>query len=120
MRSLTHQQELDLFRDTDASYQKENFKLQSYIKAHRGDREVKLAEMAGTIRMLSGRSELHREVVAARQDLEEQQLVVHHLRADIDSYRWVSGHVMFVCCVTVISTCVTGTVTGCECTGVSA
>lgn len=62
-------------------------KLQAYILAHRGDREIKLNEMAKTIKIFSSRSDLHHELAIARNDLEAEMLVVHHLRADIDSYR---------------------------------
>lgn len=43
--------------------------------------------MAGTIQMLSGRGDMYAQTASARQDLQSERLAVHHLRADIDSYR---------------------------------
>lgn len=47
-----------------------------------------MAEMAGTIQMLSGRGDMHAQASAARQDLQGERLTVHHLRSDVDSYRY--------------------------------
>lgn len=56
-------------------------------KAHRGDGEIKIAELANTVRMLAGKSDAHAVAAAARQDLLAEQLTVHHLRADVEAYR---------------------------------
>ena len=49
-----------------------------------------MAEMAGTIQMLSGRGDMHSQAAAARQDLQGERLAVHHLRGDVDSYRYLT------------------------------
>ena len=46
-----------------------------------------MGEMAGTIKMLSGRGDMYAQAAAARQDLEGERLTVQHLRDDVDSYR---------------------------------
>lgn len=56
-------------------------------KAHKGDKEIKVAELANTVRMLSGKSDAHAIAAAARQDLLAEQLTIHHLRADVEAYR---------------------------------
>ena len=46
-----------------------------------------MGEMAGTIKMLSGRGDMYAQAAAARQDLEGERLTVQHLRDDVESYR---------------------------------
>lgn len=87
MKNMKYKQQLEALKDENARYQRDNFKLHSYISAHRGDREIKINELQTTIRLMSSRSDLHQALAAARQELEDEKLVVHHLRADIDAYR---------------------------------
>ena len=44
--------------------------------------------MSNTIRMLTGRGDMYAQAAVARQDLESERVAVHHLRADVDSYRY--------------------------------
>lgn len=46
--------------------------------------------MSNTIRMLTGRGDMYAQAAVARQDLESERVAVHHLRADVDSYRYRS------------------------------
>lgn len=46
-----------------------------------------MGEMAGTIKMLSGRGDMYAQAAVARQDLEGERLTVQHLKGDVDSYR---------------------------------
>ena len=66
---------------------RECIRLQTYNRVHKSDREIRLTEMAGTIRVLSARSDIHSQLVGARQELESERLCSNHLRLDIDSYR---------------------------------
>ena len=66
---------------------RECIRLQTYNRVHKSDREIRLTEMAGTIRVLSARSDIHSQLVSARQELESERLCSNHLRLDIDSYR---------------------------------
>lgn len=62
-------------------------RVQARERTHRGDGELKIAELANTARMLAGKSDAHAVAAAARQDLLAEQLTVHHLRADVEAYR---------------------------------
>ena len=66
---------------------RECIRLQTYNRVHKSDREIRLTEMAGTIRVLSARSDIHSQLVSTRQELESERLCSNHLRLDIDSYR---------------------------------
>lgn len=69
--------------------QREIVRLNAQIRMHRGDKEIKLAEMATLVKSLSGKGDIHAQLSSARQDLESEKLTVHHLRSELDSYRYV-------------------------------
>jgi len=68
-------------------YQREIFHMQAQARVHRADKDVKIAELTSTIRALSARTDMHAQVVAARQEVETERLTNHHLRADVDMFR---------------------------------
>ena len=67
--------------------QTENTQLRNLNARHKGDGEIKIAELSNTIRTLSQRSDLHELLTEARQELELERLASHHLRSDVDGYR---------------------------------
>lgn len=86
-RKLSSKTEIASLKEQIDQLQRENVRLNAQIRTHRGDKEMRLAEMAVTIRALSARSDIHVQLASARQELETEKIVVHHLRADVDSYR---------------------------------
>lgn len=84
---MKHRNEMDSLREELDLSRRELNKVMAREKAHRSDGEIKIAELANTVRMLSGKSDSHAIAAAARQDLLAEQLTVHHLRADVEAYR---------------------------------
>jgi len=62
-------------------------RLNAQIRNHKTDKEIKISELEATIRSLSSRSDLHGQITSIRHELETERLTIHHLRAEIDSYR---------------------------------
>jgi len=86
-RRLAARREHESLREQLYESHREVKRLQAHARAHKGDREVKIAELNATIRMLSARTDMHAQVATARQDLEAEKLSNHHLRCDLDAYR---------------------------------
>jgi hypothetical protein len=86
-RRLAARREHESLREQLYESHREVKRLQAHARAHKGDGEVKIAELNATIRMLSARTDMHAQVAAARQDLEAEKLSNHHLRCDLDAYR---------------------------------
>lgn len=86
-RQLSGRKELEGMKlDLEASLRESN-NLQTHIRINKSDREIRLAEMASTIRVLSARSDIHSQLVAARQEVESEKLSSNHLRLDLEAYR---------------------------------
>lgn len=86
-RKLSSKAEALSLREQADLSQREISRLNALIRTHGGDKEMRLAEMAVTIRSLSSRSDIHTQLASARQELEAEKITAHHLRADIDIYR---------------------------------
>ena len=86
-RKLSNKTESASLKEQIELLQRETARLNTIIRTHRGDKEVRLTEMATTIRSLSARSDTHSQLASARQELEAEKVAAHHLRADIDGYR---------------------------------
>ena len=86
-RKLTAKREVEFLKSRLEHTERELVKVSGAARAHKDDKEIQIAEMASTIRVLSGRGEMHAQTAAARQDLQSERLAVHHLRADVDAYR---------------------------------
>lgn len=67
--------------------EREIVKLQSRLKAHRNDGEIKIAELSKTIQLLSKKSDLHREIAQARDDLVGEKISSRHLSTEVENYR---------------------------------
>ena len=67
--------------------QREIIRLNQQIRVNKSDKEIKLQEMASTIRSMSGRTDLHGLIATTKQDLEAERLTVHHLKSEVDSYK---------------------------------
>ena len=87
-RKLTAKREVEFLKSRLEQTERELVKVSGAARAHKDDKEIQINEMASTIRVLSGRGEMHAQTAAARQDLQSERLAVHHLRADIDAYRY--------------------------------
>lgn len=86
-RKLTNSKELEMVKEQLDLCRREVIRMTALARTHKGDKEVKISEMAVTIRTLSARGDMHSQVASTRQDLEAEKLTVHHLRSDIDAYR---------------------------------
>ena len=84
---MQHKQAISSAEEKLELAKREISKLQAYNRNHKGDKEIKIAEMTATIKSLTARSDLHSELAIAHQDLESERLVVCSLRSDIESYR---------------------------------
>jgi len=62
-------------------------RLNQQLRSQKAEKEIKISEMAGTIRLLSGRSDLHSLLASVRQDLEAEELTSNHLKGEIESYK---------------------------------
>lgn len=67
--------------------EREKSHLQTLLRTTKADKEIKIAEMAGTIKSLMVRGDMYSQLAACRQELEAERLTVFHLRAEMDSYR---------------------------------
>jgi hypothetical protein len=85
-KDMKSRQETLLLKDQLEACRRELLRQQAKIRTHQGDKEIKLAEMAQTIRRMSS-TDLHSEVAVARQEVMTSKLTEAHLRADIDDYR---------------------------------
>jgi hypothetical protein len=86
-RKLSNSKELEIVKEQLDLCRREVIRMTALARTHKGDKEVKISEMAVTIRTLSARGDMHTQVAATRQDLEAEKMTVHHLRSDIDAYR---------------------------------
>ena len=86
-RRLLAKRETDTLKEQIEGSQRELFHIQAQSRVHRADKDVKIAELTSTIRALSARTDMHAQVVAARQEVETERLTIHHLRADVDTFR---------------------------------
>jgi chromosome segregation ATPase len=86
-KRLQTNKEIDSLREQLDSARREVIKVNATARTHKGDKEIKMNEMAVTIKTLSARGDMHTQLVAARQELEAEKMTCHHLRADIDVYR---------------------------------
>lgn len=86
-KQLSNKKETDTLRTEVEETRREINRLQAYNRIHKSDRDIRLAEMAGTIRVLSARSDIHSQLVVARQEVESEKLSCSHLRLDLDAYR---------------------------------
>ena len=74
-------------KDQLATMSREVLRLKALNRLHKGDKDMKIAEMAVTIRTLSAKSDIHAQLSAVRQDILSEKLISHHLRTDLDSFR---------------------------------
>ena len=86
-KRLQSNKEIDSLREQLDLARREVIKVNAIARTHKGDKELKMNEMALTIKTLSSRGDMHTQLVAARQELEAEKVTCHHLRADIDVYR---------------------------------
>ena len=86
-RKLTYKKEIDNIKDQNEQFQREIVRLQAQSRIHRADKDLKINELAATVRTLSVRGDMHAQAAAARQEVEAEKLTNYHLRADVDSYR---------------------------------
>eukprot|EP01034_Spumella_vulgaris_P027158 gene27158-33841_t len=84
---LTTKKEVNDLKQQLETSQRNEVHLTTAARIHKGDKDMKIAEMADTIRSLSSRSDIHAQLATARQEIETQKLTNHHLRADLDNYR---------------------------------
>ena len=62
-------------------------RLQCQLRTGKSDRDIRITEMTSTIRVLSARSDIHAQLVQAKQEAESEKLLGNHLRQDLDAYR---------------------------------
>jgi chromosome segregation ATPase len=86
-RQLTFKREAEALKERVLQSERELGRVTSTARLHKEDKEMKIAEMAATIHMLTGKGDMFGQAAAARQDLLSERLAVHHLRDDVDSYR---------------------------------
>jgi hypothetical protein len=86
-RQLTFKREAEVLKERVVQSERELGRVTSAARLHKEDKEMKIAEMAATIHMLTGKGDMYGQAAAARQDLLSERLAVHHLRDDVDSYR---------------------------------
>jgi chromosome segregation ATPase len=86
-KQLSSKKETESLRAEIDEVRRECNRLQAYNRIHKSDRDIRLSEMTGTIRVLSARSDIHSQLVAARQEVESEKLSCSHLRLDLDAYR---------------------------------
>ena len=86
-RKLTAKREVEFLKGRLEQLERELVKVAGAARTHKEDKEIQIAEMVSSIRVLSGRGDMHAQLTAARQDLQSERLAVHHLRADVDAYR---------------------------------
>ena len=84
---FNHRQSIESAKEDLKAAQLENIRLGSINRRQSEEKELKLQEMAKTIRDLSSRSDMHAQYVAQRSDLEAERTMSLHLRGDLESYR---------------------------------
>ena len=72
---------------TTEALRRELSKISTREKAHRGDGEIKIAELSKTIQVLSKKSDIHQEVSIARDEVITEKMCAHNLSVELDSYR---------------------------------
>ena len=76
---LSSKREIDnLHNDLDSS-KRECIRLQCQLKTGKADRDIRITEMSSTIRVLSARSDIHTQLVQAKQEVESEKLLCNHL-----------------------------------------
>jgi len=78
---------VNVLKDAIEVANRDILRLNAQIRTHRGDKEIRMQEMASLIKSLSARGDIHTQLTAVMQDLQSEKLTVHHLRSEIDSYR---------------------------------
>jgi hypothetical protein len=81
---LKQRQELSDLRQELEQSRRENVRLAAVLKHKAKEKEVKVAEMAATIKVLSGRSDLHIQLASTRSEVEVEKLTSLQLRMELD------------------------------------
>lgn len=84
---MLHQKEVAALKDQLESCHKDIIRLNQQLRSQKAEKDIKMQEMASTIRSISGRTDLHGLVAVTKQDLETERLTVHHLKSEIESYK---------------------------------
>lgn len=80
---IGHRHELDGLREQLEFSQREAVRQASAARAHKGNRELQIAEMSKTVRVLSTKSDTHSLLAGARQELEAARLEAQQLTAEL-------------------------------------
>jgi hypothetical protein len=86
-KKLVYQREIASIREQLDLAERESMRLNQQLRNQKAEKEIKLAEMGGTIRILSQRGELHGVIVGVRQELEAERIANHHLKSEVESYQ---------------------------------
>jgi hypothetical protein len=84
---LSTKRHIDSYQDQIEACNREILHQKALMRAHRDDKEVKIVELSGTIRILSSKSDMHRQLAIARHELESEKSLTQQLKADVESYR---------------------------------
>jgi hypothetical protein len=84
---LSSRRECEVLRERLTDCQRERDKASLQIRDQRQTKDIKLAEMSETIRILSSRADMYAQVVQARQELEVERLMHHQLKEDLRACR---------------------------------
>lgn len=84
---MTGKREVDQLKEQLAFANREILRLKSKNRIARGDKDIKISEMAATIRSLSARSDMHAQLIQTKQEMEAERLANAHLRADLDTVK---------------------------------
>lgn len=84
---MRYETEIANSRDEVVQLKRELERTKARERAHKLDGETKLFELAGTIRVLSAKSDQHAAIAAVRQELLAEKLQLHHTRSELESYQ---------------------------------